>query len=256
MGIGEAVSKGIAVTKKSFGLIVILFIFGTIFNVLNVFLAPPPPVAGATPPPPSPVLMVVGAIFVLLTIYFQGGSMAYVRDVVKNGSAAMPNFLAGAGKYYVRLLLLGLVVALVVGVTMIVAALLAGLLGTISQAIAIPVTILLAALGIYFVVLLFLSPYAAVVDELGVGGAIKLSMKLVKKNILKLIGISLLMVVIGFGVGMVLGAILAGVSLALKAQMVTQVVYAVLSSLVNAVLGVLVTASFMNLYLSLERNNT
>jgi hypothetical protein len=256
MGVGEAISKGFAIAKKSLGLIILLFIFGFVFNLLNIFLAPAGAVAGGEAPPPSPALMGLSAVFVLLTIYFQGGSMAYVRDLIKNGSAAMPEFLGGAGKYYVRLLALGLIVALVIGVTVLVAALLAGVLGTISPFIAVPVTILLAALGLYFVVLLFLSPYAAVVDEKGVRLSIKLSMRLVKKNILPLLGISLLMVVIGFGIGLVLGAILAGVSLAIKAEMATKVVFALMSSLVNAFLGVLVTAAFMNFYLSIpDRNN-
>jgi len=257
MGIGEAISKGFAVCKKSLGLIILLFIFGAIFNLLNIFLGPQSAVApGDTPPPPSPALMVVSGVFVLLTIYFQGGSMAYVRDSLKTGSAALPNFLAGAGKYYVKLLLLGLIIAAVVGATILLAAVVAGLLGAISSYIAVPVTILLAALGVYFVVLLFLAPYAVIADEQTVGGAIKTSIKLVKKNILTLLGISLLMVVIGFGIGLVLGGLLAGVSIVLKAPMATQVVFALLSGLVNAFLGVLVTASFMNFYLSVsDRNN-
>ena len=258
MGVGEAISKGFTLTKKSLNLVVLLFVFGTIFNLLNVFLAPQGPVApGDVPPPPSPGLVIAGAVFVLLTIYFQGGSMAYLRDAIKNGSALLPNFLAGAGKYYVKLLILGIIVALIIGVTVLVAALLAGLLGALSPVIAVPVTILLVALGVYFVVLLFLAPYATVADEQSAGAAIKTSMRLVKRNILTLLGISLLMVVIGFGIGLILGGILAGVSIALKAQMATKIIFALLSGLVNAFLGVLVTATFMNFYLSLkERNNT
>ncbi len=257
MGVGEAISKGFTVTKKSLGLVTLLFVFGSIFNLLNVFLAPQGPVAaGDTPPPPSPALVVAGAVFILLTIYFQGGSMAYLRDAIKKGSASLSDFSAGGGKYYVKLLVLGLIVTVIIGVTVLLAALLAGLLGAISPFIAVPVTILLVALGIYFVVLLFLAPYAVVGDEHSAGASIKISIKLVKRNILTLLGISLLMIVIGFGIGLVLGGILAGVSMALKAPMATKIIFALLSSLVNAFLGVLVTATFMNVYLSLqERNN-
>lgn len=258
MGVGEAISKGFSVTKKSLNLMVLLFVFGSFFNLLNVFLAPQGPVeAGGTPPPPSPALIVASIAFVLLTIYFQGGLMAYLRDAIKSGSASMSNFFAGAGKYYVKLLILGIIVTLIIGVTVLVAALLAGLLGAISPFVAVPVTILLVALGVYFVVLLFLAPYATVVDEQSARTAIATSMKLVKRNILTLLGISLLMIVIGFGIGLVLGGILAGVSIALKAEMATKIIFALLSGLVNAFLGVLVTATFMNVYLSLkDRNNT
>lgn len=255
MGIGEAISKGLGVAKKSMNLVLVLFVFGAIFNILNVFLAPAP-VPGAEPAPPSPAMIAIGILFVFLTIYTQGGSMAYVRDSVKSGSATLASFTAGGGKYYIKLLLLGLLVALVVGVFVLLAAVLTGFLSTLVPFLTVPVAILLAALGIYFVVLLFLSPYAAVVDEQGVGASVKLSMKLVKRNILKLVGISALVILIGFGIGLVLGAILAGVSVVVKAQQPVQLVFAVLGSFVNAWIGVFVTAAFMHFYLSLpDRNN-
>ncbi len=258
MGVGEAVSKGFTVARKSLSLVTLLSVFGFIFNLLNIYFGPPPAVGTpAEAPPPSPAMMVIGLVFVLLTIYFQGGSLAFIRDSVKTGSAKLSDFFAGAGKYYLKLFLLGLIVTAVLAVTILAAALVAGLLGGIGPWVAAPVTILIAALGIYFVVLLFFSPYAVVVEEKGVGAAIKQSMQLVKKNVLSLLGISVLMVLIGFGIGLALGALLAGVSIAFKAPMATQIIFALLSSIVNAFLGVLVTGSFMNLYLSLpERNNT
>src|SRR5262249_55913885 len=103
-------------------------------------------------------------------------------------------------------------------------------------------------------VMFFLSPYAAVVDEKGVVDSIKASMKLVKKNILPLLGISALLIVIGFAIGMLLGAILAGLTVVVKAENVNNIIFAVLSSFVNSFLGVAVTAAFMTFYLSLNRN--
>ena len=253
MKIGESVSKGFAVTKKSMGLVLVLFVFGFVFNLLNLFLAPP--AAADAAQAPSPALIAVAITFIFITIYFQAGSMAFVRDMVKTGSANLGNFKAGGGKYYLRLLMLGLVVSLIIGVFVLLAALVVSLLQNLPV-VSIPLAILFAALGIYFVVMLFLSPYAAVVDETGVKASIKLSMKLVKKNILTLLGISAVVILIGFGVGLVLGAILAGISFLIKVEMASQVVFALLSSIVNAYLGVFVTAAFMNFYLSLaDRNN-
>ena len=62
MGIGEAVSKGFQVTKKSIGLIVTLFVVGAIFNILNVFFAPPPAAAGAETTPPPPAAIAITAV--------------------------------------------------------------------------------------------------------------------------------------------------------------------------------------------------
>ena len=253
MGIGEAIAKGLDVAKKSFGLVLLVFVFGFAFNLLNLFMAPP---AGTDPNQAPPAGMIVaGILFIFLTIYFQAGSMAYIHDRIKTGAASIANFTSGGMKYYVKLLLLGLVVSLVIGVCVVLAAFSVALLQNL-QVVSVPLAILFAALGVYFVVMFFLAPYAAVVDNQSVGAAIKTSMKLVKKNILKLLGISAIMILIGFGIGLVLGALLAGISVVVKAEMVSQVIFAFLSSAVNSFLGVFVTGAFMAFYLSLQdRNN-
>jgi len=252
MRIKESVSKGFGVAKKSLGLVLVLFAFGFVFNLINLFLAPPTgPDVTQTPPP---ALVAVMVVFIFLSIFFQAGSMVYVRDLIKAGTANFGNFTSGGGKYYVRMLLLGIVVSLIVGVLVLLAALVAAFLQN-QPVVSVPLMILCAAFGIYFAVLLFLSPYAVVVDEKGVGASIKLSMKLVKKNILSLLGISALMILIGFGIGLILGGIFAGLSFLIKAEMASQIIFAFLSSLVNSFLGVFVTGAFMNFYLSLDRNN-
>lgn len=252
MGIGESIQKGFGIAKKSGSLIILLFVFSAVFNLMNVFLAP----ANQDPnTPPSPVMIAAGVVFLFLSIYFQSGSMGYVRDLLKTGSATLANFKATAGKYYLRLLCLGIVVSLVIGVFMLVAALALGFLRGNLAPLGVVLAIFFGALGIYFVVLFFLSPYAAVVDEKKVGESIKLSMKLVKKNILFLLGLVLLLVLIGFGIGLLLGAILAGVSFLIKAEMVTQIIFALLSSAVNSYLGVVVTGAFMSFYLSLPERS-
>ena len=181
--------------------------------------------------------------------------MAYVRDAVKGQTAGLGSFLSGGGKYYIKVLFLGLAVSLIVGVFVLLAAL-AGAFLQDKPFISVPLMILCAAFGVYFAVLLFLSPYAIVADEKGVGTALKLSIKLVKKNILKLLGISGLLVLIGFGIGLLLGGVLAGISIGIKDEKISQLVFSFPSSFVNSFLGVFVTAAFMNFYLSLpDRNN-
>ena len=253
MGIGETIQKGFGATKKSMPLVLLLFGFGLVFNLVNLFLAPKNPDPDA---PPSPLLVALGITFIFISIFFQAGSMAFVRDLVKTGKASLGNFSAGGGKYYLRLLMLGIVVSLIIGVFVLLAALAVAFLKDNLAPVGVVLAIFSGALGIYFVVMLFLSPYAAVVDEKGVGESIKISMKLVKKNVLTLLGVSAILIVIGFGIGVLLGAVLAGLAYAVKQEMVNQVVFAFLSSWVNAYLGVAVTAAFMSFYLSLsDRNN-
>ena len=252
MGIGESVQKGFGVAKKSTGLILLLSVFGFIFNMVN--LTQTPATADANTPP-SPLLIVTGIVFLFLTIFFQAGQLGYVRDKIKTGSAAISNFMSAGGKYYLSILVLGLLISVIIGVFVLLAALVVGMLQNLPV-VSVPLAILFAALGIYFVVMLFLSPYAVVVDGKTVKQSIGVSMKLVKKNILPLLGISAVLILIGFGIGLVLGAILAGVGSLVKQELVSQAVFALLSSLVNAFLGIAVTSAFMNFYLALpDRNN-
>ena len=90
MGIGEAIKKGFGAARKSKGLVLVLFVFGGIFSLINVFLAPAEGADPNTPPPPA--LVVSGVIFIFLSIYLQAGSMGFVRDLIKSGSAAMKGF--------------------------------------------------------------------------------------------------------------------------------------------------------------------
>jgi hypothetical protein len=252
MGITEAIAKGFGTAKKNLGLIGVLFAFGFIFSLITLFVAPPNPDPNA---PPSPATVVTGIVFLFVMIFLEAGKMAYVRDYLKTGSAAMANFTAGGAKYYLKLLLLGLVISLIVGVLIMLAGLCAAFLQGLP-AVGVVLAILFGALAFYFLVTFFLSPYAAVVDDKSIGDSLKTSTKLVKRNILTLLGITLLLVVIGFGIGLILGAVLAGVSFLVKAEMPTQVIFSVLSSFVNAFLGVAVTGSFMSFYLSQsDRNN-
>lgn len=253
MGIGESIQKGFGVAKKSTFLLLLLFGVGFILNMAQVTLVPKNLDPNA---PPPPLLVVLGTLFIFLTIFLQAGSMGYVHDRIKTGTATLAGFASSGRKFYLRLLLLGVVVALIVGLFVLLAALSVAFLKGKLAVVGVPLAILFGALGIYFVVMLFLAPYAVVVDGKTVRQSIQLSMRLVKKNILLLLGISALLILIGFGMGLVLGAVLAGTSYLIKQEIVSQTIFAFLSSGVNAYLGIVVTGAFMNFYLSLpERNN-
>ncbi len=251
MTIGESIKKGFGVAKGSLGLVLLLSVFGTIFSLIQQTQAPVDANAA-----PSPAVIAAGIVYIFLAIFFQAGQLGYVRDKIKTGQAALSNFLSAGGKYYLPVLVLGVIVAVIIGVCVLLAALVVAFLQNV-QVVAIPLAILFGALGIYFVVMLFLSPYAIVVDGKSVKESLGTSSKLVKKNILGLLGIVAILIVVGFAVGLVLGALLAGVGFIVKQEMASQVVFAVLTSFVNAYLGIAVTGAFMNFYLSLpERNNS
>ena len=250
MSIRESIGKGFKITGVSMNLVAILFVFGTVWNLLNIAVAPKtqnPPLSA------SITLIVLAVIFGLVSIYIQAGSLGYILNRVKSGGAAMSDFTSAGAKFYLRLLVLGLLVALAAGVLILLAAV--AIAATSGNAIAVAAAVLLALVGIYFAILIFLAPYIIVADDQKVLAAVKQSIGLVKKNFLKVMGLALILIVIGFGIGMLLGLLFAAMSAAMKG-IASQIIFAVLSSFVNAYLGVVVSGSFMVFYLKLSSNNT
>lgn len=253
MAVGASIKKGFSITVQSVNLVLALFVFGLAWNLINLFYTAK--FQNTAEPQLSAPIIAIGIFFILISIFVQAGSLGYVRDLIKNGSADFGAFLSAGRKYYLKLLLLGLVVALVVGVFVLVAALAIAATGQKVNPVSVTISVVVGLAGVYAVLLLFLAPYAAVADDQKVLQSLKTSVSLVQKNLLPAIGLALVLVVIGFAFGLVLGAIYALLTTAVKG-IASQVVFAVLSSLVNAFLGLVVTGAFMNFYFSLSHNNT
>ena len=245
MGIFESVKKGFSVAASSLPVVLALFVFGFAFNLVNLALIP----QNLTPnTPPSPAMIAAGVVFVFLTIFMQAGSMGYVRDKIKQGNAAFSNFFSAGAKYYVKILLLSLIIALVIGAFVLLAALVMAVLGQKMQYVAMGIAIVIAAIGIYALFLLFFAPYIAINEEKGIGASLSGSIRTVRANILKVVAISLLLILIGFVVGLAIGFTVGLVSRVMP-EIGSKILFAFLSSLVNAFLGLFVTASFMSFYL-------
>lgn len=254
MGIGQSVKKGVEIVFGSLRLVFFLFLLGFAWNLVSLSLQP----KGADETPTaavSAVLIAVAGLFILFSVFIQAGSLGYVRDKIKQGSATFANFLSAGTKYYLPIFVIGLIVALIVILFVLGGSLLFAALSAKMATLALTVTIFLAAIGVYILILFFLAPYVAVVDGKGPIASMKLSIGLVRKNLLKLLALGAVLILIGFAIGVILGATLAGISFLLKQTQIQQVVFACLSSLVNAFLGLFVTASFMAFYLGLENKN-
>ena len=252
MAVGS-VKKGFSVASGSLPLVGALFVFGFVWNVVNLFFTAQFQAQNEAPQASLPMIF-IGIAFVLLSIFVQAGSLGYVRDRLKTGSADFGGFLAAGRQFYVRLLLLGLLMAAIVGVFVLVAAFGIAATGQQANAAGIAVAVLVALIGIYVMILLFLAPYAAVAGDERVIQSLKSSISIVKKNFFAALGLALLLVVIGFAFGLLLGAVYALLSTAMPGT-VSQVVFAALSSFVNAYLGLVVSGAFMNFYF-LKSGNT
>ena len=70
--------------------------------------------------------------------------------------------------------------------------------------------------GIYFVILLSLSPYILVTEDTPIFEAMRTSIAFVRKILLKIIGLGLLLMLVGLGIGLVIGLLSGLVSLIIK----------------------------------------
>lgn len=252
MGVMEVIKKGFGVAAKSLGLVLILFVFNLIFNLASIPLAVAP---GATVTPQLTAgALVMSLVFILMSIFLQGASLGLVRDFVKTGKMALGQFAANGAKYYLRLLGLGILIVLIIAIIGLVAALLIAatvpLKNTIVTVIMSLVAIVIGAIGLYWIFLLILTPYAIVCDEQGIIEAMKKSMKTVRRTIGKLLLVLILLILISLGIGFVVGFLTGLISAALPVT-AGQVLIGLVNSIVNSYLGVVMMAAFMAFYLGL-----
>ena len=263
MGMLEAIKKGFGVASKNLMLVFVLFVFNLVWNMVNIAVMPagimPAPGAGASqapaiPPEAALVTIALSILFVLVSIFMQGGSLGVVRDYIKAGKMKLSQFASYGLKYYLRLLGLGLIIILFVLIVAVIAALIvaatAPLNNVIATVMASIVAIAIGLVGIYFVILLVMSPYTMVSDEIGVIEAMKRSMRVVKKSFWKILLLLILLILIAIGIGVLLGIVTGLLTVALPPK-VGQIIIGVVNSLFNGYFGIVMMASFMALYMAL-----
>ena len=265
MSILGAIKKGFNAASSNLGLVLILFVFNLIWNIVNVAIMPAgalpvPGAAPATPPaiPPQVALttLVFSILFILVSIFMQGGSLGVVRDYIKEGKMKLSAFASYGLKYYLRLLGLGILIILIVLIIAVIAALLivatTPLNNVVVTVIASIIAIAVGLVGIYFVILLVMSPYSLICDETGIIAAMKKSMAVVKKAFFRVLGLLALLILIAIGIGVLLGVVAGLLTVALPVK-TGQIVIGVVNSLFNGYFGIVMTAAFMIFYFAIEK---
>ena len=246
MSMKTSVGKGFEVARQSLAVVGVLSLFGFVWNLINIYFAPKLQTPSARV---SLAMVLASVVFFLASIFLQAGTLGYIREKIKQGRADFSIFMSSGSRYYLRLFLVGLIIALIVVVFIAVGAIAVMLLKTVGIVIA----VLIGLVAIYVILLMFFAPYAVVINEEKAVASIKKSISLVKKNLLGVLGISGILLLIGFVIGLLIGVIFGLLNVTAPGT-VSQVITALLSSILNAYLGIFVSASFMNFYL--EINNT
>lgn len=255
MKIIDAIKRGFEIASKNLNLVLIVFGFNIIWNWAVIPFTPEAPVGVGAGITMTPGLTILSIIFVLISIFIQGGVLGSVKDIIKEGKLELGRFTGYGAKFYLRLLFLALIIVLIIGLIAFLVTLILAASAPTKNAVVIALTSILAliigAAGLYIAILLFLSPYILVVEDIGIFQAMRMSIDFVKKVFLKILGLGVLLVLIGFGIGLIMGLIAGILSLVIKGKFL-QVVTGVISGGVNAYLTILVTSCIVTYYLAMK----
>lgn len=263
----ECIKKGFQTANKNLMLVLGLVIYNVVITLAAIPIVGKAPAIMAGQPqalPPGVGLLMAkallfNAVVFLIWLFIQGGVLNVLKGAVATGAeVAAGQFIEGGKKYYVRLLVMSLI--LVVPLVLIVIAI-TGIGGVVaargaaaSAGLAIVILILTIILIAYLIFLLFalFSPYGIVVGEMDAIAAIKNSMALVVSNFWKVLGLLLMLVLIAIAIGVVLGIILGFVTFAFRAvPFLTQLASAIVTGAINAYVVVLASAGLMAAYLAI-----
>lgn len=255
MKIIDAIKKGFDIANSNLNLVLIVIIFNMIWNLGVIPFTPEGPIGTGMGVAMTPGLTILSILFVLASIFIQGGVLGSVSDAVKQNKLDLGKFAAYGAKLYLRLLGLALVIILIIGLLGFIATLIVASAAPTGNAGLIAVTsiaaFLIATGGLYIIILLFLSPYILVVEDSGVFQAMRASIDFVKGLFLKVLGLGALLVLIGFGVGLIMGLMAGMLSLIIKGKFL-QVLTGIISGGVNGYLSIVVTGCLIVYYLAVK----
>lgn len=256
-GIMEAVKKGFSVASKSLGLVGILIAFNLVGNLVSMSMAVTPGTEAT--PQMTTGAMIFSVIFILISIFFQGASLGLVRDYIKQGAMKLGAFAGYGMKYYLRLLVLGLIIIGLIAVVALIAgviiAVTAPLNNTVVTAIAVTIAI---AIGVVAAVMYFIpftmAPYALISDEAGAVVSLKKSLAVMKPlvKVARLILLYIVLILISLGVGFLVG-FLVGLIAAVLPPAIGRGLMALATSVINGYLGIVMTAAFFVFYFGIEK---
>jgi len=254
MKVFEAIGKGFKLTQQNLTIVVLFFLFSTIWNLISM------PFVGNPQNPAefkfNPMLIILGAGFILINVFFQGGILGTLKNgATSGGKTSLANFAQYGKKFYVRILGLGALLVfifLAIGLTVaIIFSISVAVNNLIVNIIAISLAGIVSIAAMYYLFLLFISPYSLVVDDVGIVKSLKNSIRFMKKYLWKVGALLTLLVLIAFGIGLLVGIVAGILAFAIKGA-AFQTATGILSSAVNSYTTILISAAVITYYCALS----
>lgn len=249
MGILQSIGKGFSESFRFLKIVLLFFVFNFVIGLIMLPFAGP---QGAGNPQAAAVIFLISLLSILIFIFLQGGVLGLIRDLIKNNSYSMANFVENGKKYYVRILGLFLAIIAVVLVIVVIMALIAsGILtlqnNTFTRSLITAVIIVVSLVA----VILFLFPiYIIVVEDRGPIEAIKRGIKISLANFWRALGLFLLLLIIAFLAAFAIGVVVALISGALPTT-AGQIIMLFVNSLLQSYISIVMMIAFMVFYLGL-----
>lgn len=259
MGIVASVKNGFALASRSLPLVLVLFVFNLVWNLGSIPFGSTPPEQWGGGLWGFATLFTVA--FLLLSVFVQGGVIGFVKEGLKDESEEvleLAPFWEYGKSFYLRLLgvsaVLVVAAGLVSAIFIVAGALALGVMVALEGNILISIlsggaALAVTGLALYFLLLLFYSPYVLVVEDTGIIDSLKASFSFTRPIVMKVIGLLLLLLLVS--VAAVLVITLA--ALILSAIRIpdggVDFVMRFISSGVNGYLGVVSAAALMSYFL-------
>ena len=262
MKIFQAIVSGTKVTTRNLQLILWLTIFQVVSGVLTMVLAPGVATVG---PEQNPFALIpwwfwIWVLIVLFVgVFVQSGVLTYLKEATRSGTSNWNQFLEGAKKFFLRILLFGLLFLAAIVIAAVLVATISGMFGllfgggseTAGGTVAVIFSILLG-IGIFVgSVFLVFSPMAIVVgDEKLFVGVVK-SVQLVTKYFWRSLGLYALLVIFIFLANLVVSIVVNGLfGILIRNLTVLSYVVTVINAPFIAYFTTIFTASLISYYMS------
>ncbi|MFC1576415.1 hypothetical protein ACFL3J_01950 [Candidatus Omnitrophota bacterium] len=279
MGVFQAVASGFSTAAKSIKLWLLLVIISFVIMAVSIPIiiatfGPNAFQAGGAGPSPADVGPGGIAIFVIMIIvaivvqvFLNAGTVGTLKDTVKSGSLNLGGFVANAKKLFVKFLIFGIVMFLIMALAMVVFILLGGVIGAIGNQVNILGIVLGLILFVIFAAVAVLlgsygslGPIVIAAEDKGLGEAMSKALAFLKANFWKVLGLLIVllaifgiamfvMFVLFFVIGLVLGVSSGGAAIGGGTELTINIVSRVIWNLVGTYLTLIFISSLISYYL-------